>query len=433
MLAVEGWEAVGRAPRGTADRLRQRVDLDLGRIAELEAEQGHDVAAFVSALQETAGDDGRFLHLGITSSDVVDTALATQLRDACEVLDEDAAALEAALARQAVRHRHTLMPGRTHGVHAEPITLGVKLAAHWDEVRRSRVRLAAAGREVAVGKVTGAVGTHSTYPPQAEVIVCERLGLDVAPVATQVVARDRHAALLVAMAVFGGVLERLATTVRLLQQTEVGEVEEPFAVGQKGSSVMPHKRNPVLCERICGLARALRSHALVGLEDIALWHERDISHSSAERIVLPDACAALDYMLQLATRVVQGMRVDPEAMRRHLHHGGGLVFSSRVLDALVGDAGWPRERAYRAVQELATVARDGAGSFRDLVEASAVGEALRRAGVDLATVFDATSFLRHVDETFRRLGLPMEEAPPEEAAAAPAAPVEVGLGGGEGR
>ncbi|HET9051629.1 MAG TPA: adenylosuccinate lyase, partial [Candidatus Dormibacteraeota bacterium] len=300
LLAVEAWAEVGRVPSDAAARLRRRLGgttVDAARVAELEAEQGHDVAAFVSAVQERAGDDGRFLHLGLTSSDIVDTALATQLRDAGAVLDEDCRTLEATLARLAVRHRLTVMPGRTHGVHAEPITLGVKLASHLDEVRRSRERLARAVAEVAVGQLTGPVGTHTSIPPAVEELVCARLGVAVAPVATQVVARDRHGALVGAVALLGAVLERLAMSIRLLQITEVGELEEPFAERQKGSSSMPHKRNPVLSERVVGMARVLRGYAATALEDVALWHERDISHSSAERIVLPDAFALADYML----------------------------------------------------------------------------------------------------------------------------------------
>ena len=437
LLAVEGWEALGRVPGGTAGRLRSVARVDPRRVDELEAEQGHDVAAFVSAVQETSGDDGRFIHLGLTSSDIVDTALATQLRDAAAVLDEDAAALEAALATLAVRHRLTLMPGRTHGVHAEPFTLGVKLAQHYDEVRRSRARLAAAAREVRVGNLSGTVGTHISVPPQVEEHVCAALGLDVAAATTQVVARDRHASLLCAMAILGAVLERLATAIRLLQVTEVGELEEPFAQSQKGSSVMPHKRNPVLCERVCGMARVLRGQAMTGLDDVALWHERDISHSSAERIVLPDACALLSYMLQLCTRVVRGLRVDDARMRANADHGGGLVFSQRVLTALV-EAGWPRERAYRTVQSLATQAREGKGGFRELVQSSDdIRAGLRAAGVDVdafvATTFDPAAYLRHIDDTYVRLGLPVDAPDGDNAAAEPrpALAVEAGLGGGQ--
>jgi adenylosuccinate lyase len=429
LLAVEGWAALGRVPASEAAAVRRGARLDPERIAELEREQGHDVAAFVSQLQETLGAEGRHLHFGLTSSDIVDTALATQLRDAAALIDSDAAALEQALADMAVRHRLTLMPGRTHGVHAEPLTLGVKLANHYDEVRRSRSRLQAAAREVAVGQISGAVGTHNSVPPPVEEFVCRGLGLSVAPVATQVLARDRHASLVSAMAILAAVLERLATAVRLMQTTETGEVEEPFAEKQKGSSSMPHKRNPVLCERICGMARVLRGYALTALDDVALWHERDISHSSAERVILPDACALMSYMLQLSERVVRGLRVRPENMRRNLDFGGGLMFSQRVLTALIGQAGWPREQAYRTVQALALEAREGRGGFRDLVHGSAeVTGALT--AEQLADAFDVSAYLTHIDETYRRLGLPLSEAPQAGGAEPPMFAVEAGIGGG---
>jgi adenylosuccinate lyase len=429
LLACEGWAAVGRIPASEAAAVRRGARLDAARIAELEAEQGHDVAAFVSQVQETLGPEGRFFHLGLTSSDIVDTALATQLRDAAALIDADAVDLEEALRAGAVEHRLTLMPGRTHGVHAEPLTLGVKLANHYDEVRRSRLRLQAAAREVAVGQVSGAVGTHNSVSPLVEEHVCRGLGLEVAPVATQVVARDRHAAFVSALAILGAVLERLATAIRLMQTTEAGEVEEPFAQKQKGSSAMPHKRNPVLSERICGMARVLRGYAMTALDDVALWHERDISHSSAERVILPDACALTSYMLQLSTRVVRGLRVRDENMARNLDFGGGLMFSQRVLTALVG-AGWSREKAYRLVQSLALEAREGRGGFRDLVRASGeVREALPSEALDRA--FDVSAYLVHIDDTYHRLGLPIVEPNGSGAAAErPEIAVEAGLGGG---
>jgi adenylosuccinate lyase len=428
LLAVEGWAALGRVPVADAAAVRRGAKLDPARIAELEREQGHDVAAFVSQVQETLGPEGRHFHFGLTSSDIVDTALATQLRDAALLLDADAVALERALADAAVRHRLTLMPGRTHGVHAEPLTLGVKLANHYDEVRRSRMRLAAAAAEVAVGQISGAVGTHNSVPPSVEEHVCRGLGLSVAPVATQVLARDRHAAFVSSMAIFGAVLERFATAIRLMQTTETGEVEEPFAEKQKGSSAMPHKRNPVLCERICGMARVLRGYAMTAMDDVALWHERDISHSSAERVILPDACALLSYSLQLCERVVRGLRVRPENMQRNLDFGGGLMFSQRVLTALISEAGWGREEAYRTVQALALEAREGRGGFRELVHASSeVRSALTLEQLEAA--FDVSAYLVHIDETYGRLGLPLESV---EAAAAerPLHAVEAGIGGG---
>jgi len=406
LLASEAWAAIGRIPTESLAALRA-ARIDEQRIAELEAEQGHDVAAFISAVQETVGEAGRYIHLGLTSSDVVDTALATQLRDAAAIIDADVRALEAALIEQAERHRLTLMMGRTHGVHAEPITLGIKLANFVDEVRRSRRRLADAARDVAVGKLSGAVGTHATVPPAVEEHVCRGLGLAVAPVSTQVIARDRHASLVCALALLGSVLERLATTIRLLQITEVDEVEEPFTERQKGSSAMPHKRNPVLSERICGLARMLRGYASTAMENVALWHERDISHSSAERVLLPDSFALSAYMVRLSARVVKGLRVKPERMREHVARDGGVVFSQQVLSALV-IAGWSRERAYRTVQELARRARETGGGFRTLVMADAeIVAAL--SPETLEGCFDVSTYLTNIDETYRRLGLSCED------------------------
>ena len=429
LLASEAWAELGRVPEDALVALRG-ARVDARRVAELEAEQGHDLAAFVAAVQETVGDAGRYLHLGLTSSDVVDTALATQLRDAAEVITADCRALEEALQEQAERHRLTVMMGRTHGVHAEPLTLGVKLADHLDEVRRARVRLGGAVAEISVGKVSGAVGTHASVPAHVEEHVCRGLGLEPAPVSTQVVARDRHAAFLTALALLGATLERLATTVRLLQITEVDEVEEPFSERQKGSSSMPHKRNPVLCERICGLARVLRGYAATAMEDVALWHERDISHSSAERVILPDACALSDYILKLSTRIVRGLRVHPDHMLRNLEMHGGVVFSQRVLTALIVDAGWSREHAYRAVQTLARRARDGDGGFHDMVVADPdVSAALGPEGIERC--FDVTTYLDGIDVTYQRLGLSIvAETPRDDRNEPPALSADSGIGGG---
>jgi adenylosuccinate lyase len=428
LLACEGWAEIGRIPVEALSTL-QGATIDADRIAELEAEQGHDMAAFVAAVQETVGDMGRYFHLGLTSSDVVDTALATQLRDAARVIDSDVDSLIGALVDQAERHRLTVMMGRTHGVHAEPLTLGVKLANFVDEVRRARSRLAAATAEIAVGQITGAVGTHASVPPEVEEHVCQGLGLSTAPVATQVLARDRHASFITSLALLGAVLERLATTIRLLQITEVDEVEEPFGQRQKGSSAMPHKRNPVLCERICGLARVLRGYAMTAMEDVALWHERDISHSSAERVILPDACALSDYIVRLSTRIVEGLRVKSENMAANIELHGGIVFSQQVLTALIVEAEWPRERAYRAVQLLAARARDDEGSFRDLVAldpeiAGALSEAT------IAQCFDVEPYLAHIDETYRRLGLSTTTQRIATDASAPLLAIEAGLAGG---
>ncbi len=328
-----------------------------------------------------------------------------ELRDAARIIDADCGVLEDALVEQAERHRLTVMMGRTHGVHAEPLTLGIKLANVVDELRRSRNRLAMATEEISVGQLSGAVGTHASVPPEVEEHVCRGLGLAVAPVSTQVLARDRHASFVTALALLGTVLERMATAIRLLQVTEVDEVEEPFSDRQKGSSAMPHKRNPVLCERICGLARVLRGHAVTAMENVALWHERDISHSSAERLILPDACALAGYMLRLSTRIVRGLRVRPERMQENLERDGGVAFSQRVLTALIVEAGWSRERAYRAVQALAQRARDGEGGFRDVVAAD-------------------------IDVTYRRLGLSTRSSTAGPPDTHTALAVEAGLAGG---
>ena len=429
LLACEGWAEIGRIPVEALSAL-QGATIDADRIAELEAEQGHDIAAFVAGVQETVGDAGRYFHLGLTSSDVVDTALATQLRDAAAVIDADVESLIGALIEQSERHRLTVMMGRTHGVHAEPLTLGVKLANFVDEVRRSRERLAAATAEIAVGQITGAVGTHASVPPEVEEHVCQGLHLTTAPVATQVLARDRHASFISALALLGAVLERLATTIRLLQITEVDEAEEPFGQRQKGSSSMPHKRNPILCERICGLARVLRGYAMTAMEDVALWHERDISHSSAERVIFPDACALSDYIVRLATRIVEGLRVKPENMAANIELHGGIVFSQQVLTALIVEAEWPRERAYRAVQALAARARDDDGSFRDLVTVdSEISAALSEETI--ARCFDVEPYLARIDVTYQRLGL--STTAPQRAGAGVSAPllvIEAGLAGG---
>ncbi len=429
LLACEGWAEIGRIPVEALSTL-QGATIDAERIAELETEQGHDIAAFVAGVQETVGDAGRYFHLGLTSSDVVDTALATQLRDAAAVIDADVESLIGALIEQAERHRLTVMMGRTHGVHAEPLTLGIKLANFVDEVRRSRERLAAATVEIAVGQITGAVGTHASVPPEVEEHVCQGLHLTTAPVATQVLARDRHASFISALALLGAVLERLATTIRLLQITEVDEAEEPFGQRQKGSSSMPHKRNPILCERICGLARVLRGYAMTSMEDVALWHERDISHSSAERVIFPDACALSDYIVRLATRIVEGLRVKPDNMAANIELHGGIVFSQQVLTALIVEAEWPRERAYRAVQALAARARDSDGSFRDLVTVDAeISSALSEETI--ARCFDVEPYLANIDVTYQRLGL--STTTPQRAgvdASAPVLVIEAGLAGG---
>ncbi|TMB69361.1 MAG: adenylosuccinate lyase, partial [Chloroflexi bacterium] len=366
LIVSEGWAEIGEIPRSALDRLRQaRVDPD--RIARLEERVGHDVVAFLDSLAESVGgDDARYLHRGLTSSDVLDTALALQLVAAADILLKDVDRLSSVIRRRAIEERDTLMAGRTHGIHAEPISFGFVLAGWLDELDRDRQRLVTAREDIRVGKLSGAVGTHATVEPRVEESSLKKLGLKVAPVTTQVIARDRHAAYLTTVAVLAGGLEKFATDIRHLQRTEVSEVREPFGEEQKGSSAMPHKRNPILSERVCGLARVVRGYAQTSLENQALWHERDISHSSAERIIFPDACTLLDYMLRLMADIIEGLTIDRERMRANLYRSGGVVFSQRVLLALV-QKGMTRQDAYRVVQGTAISALDGGPDFRTAI------------------------------------------------------------------
>jgi adenylosuccinate lyase len=400
VAAMAAWAELGVVPPAAVDAVRAGAVVDVARISEIEGRTHHDVLAFTESVAERVGEHGRWFHYGLTSSDVVDTALALQLADAGELLLDGMRALEGAIAARAEEHRHTPTIGRTHGVHAEPTTFGLKLLGWLEEARRQRARLADAFDGVRYGKLSGAVGAYANSDPRMEEHALRALGLRREPVATQVVPRDRHAALLSAIAGAGASLERIALEVRHLQRTEVREAQEPFAPGQKGSSAMPHKRNPIVAERICGLARVLRGHAVVGLEDIALWHERDISHSSAERVVLPDATIALDYMLDRARFLVEGLVVDPARMLRNLEQSHGLVFSGRVLLRLV-EAGMARERAYEVVQRNALRAWDEEQPLRGLLEADPDAAVLDAAALD--EIFDLDSFLTHVDEIFDRV------------------------------
>jgi len=398
LAALDGWAEVGAVPREAAEAIRQRaVPPSPERVAEIEEVTQHDVAAFVDAVAGDLGAHGRWLHYGLTSSDVLDTALALQVREAGQLILEGIERTLEAVARRAEEHRDTVTVGRTHGVHAEPITFGAKLAGWAFEVDRDRERVARALEGMRVGKLAGAVGTYAGGDPEVERIACERLGLVPESAATQVIPRDRHAELLSALALSASSLERFATEVRHLARTEVGEVQEPFGRGQKGSSAMPHKRNPVVAERICGLARIVRAAALVGFENVPLWHERDISHSSAERVVLPDAFLALDYMLDRFAWLVEGLVVDPERMRSNLEASHGLVFSQRVLTALVA-GGLTRDDAYRLVQRHAMRAWEEGLDFRELVESDA--EIAPRLD---PSVFDLADAVKHVDVLFERL------------------------------
>jgi adenylosuccinate lyase len=402
-LAVSRAQAArGVVPEDALAAMEARAAIDPDRIAEIERTTDHDVIAFVSQVAETIGPEGRFLHLGLTSSDVVDTALALQLRDAGELLLRDCDRLLSALIARARGESDTLMMGRTHSVHAEPITFGLKLAGWAFEVDRGRRRLAVAVDEIATGKISGPVGTYSHLGPDVEAEVLAELGLHTDPASTQIVQRDRHAALLTAIAIVGGSLERFATEIRNLQHTEIGEVMEPFKAGQKGSSAMPHKRNPILSERIAGLARLLRGYAGTALEDQPLWHERDISHSSAERVILPDATIVLDYMLVRMAGLVEGLVVRGERMRENIERGLGLHASSRVLGALVEKGGMTREAAYAVVQRAALRAADERTPLRDLLALDP--EVARRLSLaELDATFDDAAFLRHVPTVIARL------------------------------
>ncbi len=395
LAATEAWAEEGSVPAEAAKACREKASFTVEAVEERERTTGHDVAAFVDVVADSVGEHGRWIHYGLTSSDVLDTATALQLRDAGEIVVAGARAYRDALVAKAREHAETLCVGRTHGVHAEPTTLGLKMAGFAFEADRNAHRLENAFEQLAYGKLSGAVGTYASVPPAVEERVMEKLGLEPETIATQVIPRDRYSVLTSRIAIAGGGLERFATEIRNLQRTEVREVEEPFGSGQKGSSAMPHKRNPILTERITGLARVLRGYAQTGLENIALWHERDISHSGAERIVLPDSTILLDYSQHLATRVAEGMRVDAERMQANLELTHGALFSQRALTALV-ESGLERDEAYRIVQENAQKAWDTGTEFRDLL-----GEAAP--DLDLDAIFDYGAYLEHVPDVLKRL------------------------------
>jgi len=402
VAVCEAWAARGDIPAEALPEIR-RASVNIPRMLEIEGETQHDVIAFLRALAESIGPESRFVHLGLTSSDVVDTALSLQIVAAIDLLERDVDLLEAALTTLALAHKDTVTIGRTHGIHGEPTTFGLKVAVWVDEARRARRRLRFAREELAVGKLAGAVGTHANVPPEVEEDACRRLGLEPVAAGTQVIQRDRHAVFMAMLGVIAASLEKIATEIRHLQRTEVREAAEPFGEGQQGSSAMPHKRNPILCERVTGLARLIRGYVTPALENVALWHERDISHSSAERVLLPDACLALDYSLDILTGVLNGLQVDAARMRANVDLTGGLIFSQRALLLLV-EAGMGRQDAYKIVQEAAMRAwRDGL-SFRELLAADPrVTSAMSPAQFD--AMFDLSYHLQHVDTAYERLGL----------------------------
>ena len=407
-LAVcEAWRDEGVIPDADLARLRQ-AQYDPQRMDEIFQTTRHDVTAFISSITESMGPEGRWLHLGLTSSDMLDTGLNLQLGEAGALLLSELDRAIAALRRQALQHKDTLMMGRTHGVHAEPMTLGLKLALWWDELHRQRERLEAALETVRIGKISGAVGTHATVPPSVEERVCQRLGLKPAAVSNQIIQRDRYAHFTLTLALIGASLEKFAVEIRSLQRTETRELEEPFAQGQTGSSSMPHKRNPELAERICGLARILRGNAIPALDNVALWGERDISHSSAERIILPDSCLALDYILSLFTRIIDGLQVYPDRMYANIESSRGLIFSQRALLELV-DKGLSREQAYQIVQANAAqcwaeINQPDGRDFRELLKSDPAA-ATYLSPKEMANLFDYGYYTRYINDTFRRLGL----------------------------
>jgi adenylosuccinate lyase len=403
VAAVQAWADLGVIPRDDAGKIARNAAFRIEDVDRYEREMHHDMNAFLRSVSDSLGEESRWVHLGLTSYDTEDPATALRMVEAAEILERDLSELEHAVAARAVEHKDTLCMGRTHGMHAEPITFGLKLLNWLDEVRRGQERLAAAKKDIAVGKLSGPVGSHATVPPELEERVCARLGLGVDAVSTQIVSRDRHAHFLQTLALIGASLERFATEVRHLQRSEVGEAEEPFREGQQGSSSMPHKRNPEKSERVCGLARVLRANSIAALENVALWHERDISQSSVERVIIPDSCLALDYMLGLFTDIVRGLVVYPERMRENMEITQGVVFSQRVLLALV-EKGMSRQAAYPVVQRAGHVALAERRPFRETV-ALEPDVASRLSERELDEIFDYAYFTREVDKSFARMGL----------------------------
>lgn len=404
LAACEAWSELGEIPKETVAAIRKKASFDLQEIRTLEETSQHEMIAFLESVQKRVGPEGRFIHYGLTSSDVMDTALAVQLKEAGVLIEKELESLIEVVAKKAQEYRGLLCVARTHGIHAEPTTFGLKLLVWLAELKRQKHRFGEALHEVAVGKVSGAVGTYANLDPSIEEYVCKKFGLAAEPVSTQVVQRDRHAQFLSVLALLGSSLEKFAMEIRNLQRTEIGEVEEPFGQGQKGSSAMPHKRNPVLSERICGLARLLRGYALTGYENIALWHERDISHSSVERVSLPDASILIHTMLRLFIKISSGMQVYPGRMKENLERNGGLVYSGRLLLALV-EKGMSRAESYEIVQSLAMKAIKEQRSFRDLVLGDVKIQS-KMSKEELHPIFDPSWFVRHEDYVYSRLGFP---------------------------
>ncbi len=403
IAACEAWAKLGRIPEEAVNVISSKAAFDVERVKEIEAEVRHDVIAFLTNVGENVGDESKYIHLGMTSSDILDTGLAMQMRDSADLILKRLDTLQEAVAEKAQQYKYTLNIGRTHGVHGEPTTFGLKMALWFTEIQRNIDRLKEARQVIAFGAISGAVGNFAHLEPQVEEYVCEKLGLQPCPVSTQIIQRDRHAQFLTTLAVIGSSLEKMATEIRNLQRTEILEVEEPFAKGQKGSSAMPHKRNPMMSERVAGLSRVLRGNALAALENVSLWHERDLTHSSVERIIIPDSCILLDYMLDKFTAIVSGLVVYEDNMQRNIEHTRGLVFSQELMLALVG-TGMLREDAYRLVQEHAMDSWTKGLDFKELIQQDE--EITRRlTSQELAAVFSYDIYRAKVDYIFRRCGL----------------------------
>ncbi|MGI6358921.1 MAG: adenylosuccinate lyase [Bacillota bacterium] len=401
IYACEAWAELGVIPWSDVQLIKQKASFTVERVLEIEQETNHDVVAFTRCLSESMGPESKWVHYGLTSTDVVDTALSALIVEALTMIIADIDRLQSVLREQALTHKYTAMMGRTHGVHAEPTTFGLKLALWVAEMQRNRDRLVAARENIAFGKLSGAVGTYANIDPSIEAYVCAKMGLKPAPVATQTLQRDRHAQVLTTLAIIASSLEKFATEIRGLQKTETREVEEPFRRGQKGSSAMPHKRNPIMCERVAGLSRVVRGYALASLEDVALWHERDISHSSVERIILPDATLAVHYMLHVFTRVMRDLHVYPENMRRNMQRSHGLVFSQHVLLTLI-ERGMTREQAYDLVQKNAMRSWESGLDFQQLLAADEEVTAVLSAD-ELAACFDLGYHLKNIEQIFDRV------------------------------
>ncbi|MBU0581029.1 MAG: adenylosuccinate lyase [Candidatus Margulisbacteria bacterium] len=401
LAACEAYVKLGNISRADFNTIKNKAKFSIKRIDEIEKTTNHDVIAFLTNVAENVGPASRFVHLGLTSSDVVDTALSLIMKEAIQILEEDVLVFMKVLKKRALQTKNMVMIGRTHGIHAEPMTFGLKLVLWYEEMKRNLKRLAEARENIAVGKISGAVGTYANISPKVEAFVCKKLGLEPSPISTQVLQRDRHAQFMTTIAIVAGSLEKFATEIRNLQRTDLTEAAEPFGKGQKGSSAMPHKRNPITCERVAGLARVIRGYSVTAMENMALWHERDITHSSAERIIVGDACILLDYMLQIFTKVVEGLEVYPENMRANLYKYGGIVFSQRLLLTLI-NKGMTREDAYKLVQRNALRARDENGSFKDNV----LGDEKIMTKVkpeEIAKIFEVKYHLKNIDLIFKRV------------------------------